>query len=431
MVSPVYSNYWYSELLVNYLLSPGVSSYSYQPVLPINAVEEILLKNNWVQQQPSLVTNSLVSLNNYARQLWEASQPLQLGTTDNVFLKRVATSSVPGAVTAQAQPGATLATYTVTVSQLAAAQQNLGTALASNAAAGLAAGTYTFSLQAGGKTYTISFAVNSGDTNLTVLNSMANALNAAGAPVTAKVATDTVAGTSRLVLTASNTGTGNAFTLADITGNAVAYTGANTVSVAAANASYTVNGIPYTSQSNTVYLDNLKLTLNLLAPVSSATVTVAPDTQAISTAVNNFVAAYNNLITFTAQNSQYISPQIVSSLKQAYSYQAANLAAIGITRNPDGTLVINQSTLTNALQSNLGAVEAAFSGVNGLAVTAGFEAQQIFTAPLTTFINPFSLVSTTAGAASYYPLYNWMGLSNAASLWSVLLPPGSLFNQIV
>ena len=83
------------------------------------------------------------------------------------------------------------------------------------------------------------------------------------------------------------------------------------------------------------------------------------------------MAAYNNLITFTAQNLQYINPQLISSLKQAYSYQAAYLAAIGITRNPDGTLVINQSTLTNALQNNLGVVETAFSGINGLAVAAG------------------------------------------------------------
>ncbi|MEW8959291.1 MAG: flagellar filament capping protein FliD, partial [Moorella sp. (in: firmicutes)] len=340
--------------------------------------------------------------------------------------QRTATSSAPNAVTVQAQPGATLSTYAISISQIATAQQNIGIALTSTAATGLTPGTYTFNLQAGGKTYAISFTVNTGDINLTVLTNMANAINAAGAPVTANVATDTVAGTSRLVLTARDTGTSNAFTLTDVSGNAVTYTGANTVSVSAANASYTLNGVPYTSESNTIYLDNRRLTLNLLGPVTGATITVTPDRQAISNAINNFVTAYNNLVTFTAQNSQYISPQLLSILKQSYSYQASNLAAIGVTQNPEGTLAVNQTVLTSALQNNLGLVETAFSGVNGLAVTAGFNAQKISTSPLTTFANPLPQLNTT-----YLPPYNWWGLINTASLWSVLLPPGSFFNQLV
>lgn len=426
MVSPVYGNYWYPNYwLASYLLNPLAPSYPYQPGAPINITQEALWVNNWTRQQPSLLANSLATLSNYARQLWEASQPLQLSTSNNVFLQRTATSSAPSAFTAQAQPGAILTAYNISISQIATAQQNLGTALTSAAVTGLATGTYTFNLQTGGKTYTISFTVNPGDTNLTVLSNMANAINATGAPVTTKVATDTVAGTSRLVLTAKNTGTSNAFTLADVTGNAVAYTGANTVSVAAANASYTLNGVPYTSESNTIYLDNRRLSLNLLGPVTGATITVTPNTQAINNAITNFVAAYNNLVTFTAQNSQYISPQLLFSLKQSYSYQAANLAAIGITQNLDGTLAINQTAFTSALQNNLGLVETAFSGVSGLAVTAGFNAQKISTSPLTAFANPLPQLST------YLPPYNWWGLLNTTSLWPLLLPPGSFFNQLV
>lgn len=427
MVSPVYGSYWYPNYWVaGYLLNTLAPSYPYQAISPIPVAQEALWVNNWTRQQPSLLASTLTSLSNYARQLWEAAQPLQLSTSNNVFLQRTATSSSPNAVTAQAAPGATLATYTITINQIATAQQNLGTALSSAAVTGLAAGSYTFSLQTGGKTYTLSFTVNAGDTNQTVLNNMAQAINASGAPVTAKVATDTVAGTSRLVLTANNTGTSNAFTLTDVTGNAVAYTGANTVSVAASNASYTLNGVPYTSASNTIYLDTGKLGLNLLGTVTNATITVTPNTQAISNAINNFVTAYNNLVTFTAQNLQYVNPQLLSSLKQSYSYQAANLAVIGITQNPDGTLAVNQTTLTNFLQNNLGLVETAFSGSNGLAVTAGLKAQQVSTSPLITFANPLPQFNT-----AYFSLYNWWGLLNTASLWSVLLPPGQLFDRVV
>ncbi|SMB98177.1 flagellar hook-associated protein 2 [Thermanaeromonas toyohensis ToBE] len=427
MVNPIYGSYWYPNYwLAGYLLNPLAPSYPYQAINPIPVGQEALWVNNWTRQQSSLLASTLTSLSNYARQLWEASQPLQLSTNNNVFLQRAATSSAPNAVTAQAEPGATLATYAISISQIATAQQNLGLSLSSTSAAGLAAGTYTFTLQVGGKTYTISFTVNAGDTNQTVLNNMAQAINASGAPVTAQVATDIVAGTSRLVLTANNTGTSNAFTLTDVTGNAVAYTGANTVSVAAANASYTLNGVPYTSQSNTIYLDNRKLRLNLLGTVTNATITVTPNIQAISNAINNFVTAYNNLVTFTAQNSQYINPELLFSLKQSYSYQAANLTAIGITQNPDGTLAVNQTALTSALQNNLGLVETAFSGINGLAVTAGLKAHQVFTSPLSSFANPLPQLNTT-----YLSSYNWWGLLNTTSLWALLLPPGQLLNRLV
>lgn len=427
MVAPLYNTYWYSNFwLANYLLTPSWGPNRYQPVTPLDIAQGALWLNNGARQQPSILATTLTTLGNYARQLWEASQPLQLSTRNNVFLQRAATSSAPNSVTAQAAPGATLATYTITINQIATAQQNLGTALTSTAAAGLAAGSYTFNLQAGGKTYTISFTVNTGDTNQTVLNNMAKAINASGAPVVASVATDSTAGTSRLVLQAKNTGTSNAFTLTDVTGNAVAYTGASTVAVAAVNASYTINGVPYTSESNTVYLDNRKVSLNLLGPVANATISVTPDTQAISNAINNFVAAYNNLMTFAAQNAQYINPLLLTGLKQSYTYRAANLAAIGITQNPAGILTINQNLLTSAIQNNLGLVETAFSGSNGLAVTAGLKAQQVATSPLNTLANPLPL-----DGRNYLPIYTLLGVLNTSTLWSFLLPSGQLLDRSV
>lgn len=212
----------------------------------------------------------------------------------------------------------------------------------------------------------------------------------------------------------------------DVTGNAVVYTGANTVAVAAANASYTINGVPYTSESNTVYLDNRKVSLSLLGPVASAAITVTPDTQAISNAINNFVTAYSNLITFAAQNAQYINPLLLTGLKQSYTYRAANLAAIGITQNPAGTLTINQNLLTSVIQNNLGLVETAFSGSNGLAVIAGLKAQQVATSPLNTFANPLPL-----DGRNYFPIYTLFGVLNTSSLLSLLLPPGQLFDRFV
>ncbi len=130
MTAPLYNTYWYSNFgLANYLLTPSLGSNRYQPVTPLDIAQRALWLNNWARQQPSILATTLTTLGNYARQLWEASQPLQLSTRNNVFLQRAAASSAPNSVTAQATPGATLATYTITIDRIATAQQNLGTAL--------------------------------------------------------------------------------------------------------------------------------------------------------------------------------------------------------------------------------------------------------------------------------------------------------------
>jgi len=68
-------------------------------------------------------------MQNYGRQLYAAAQPLNSSNANNVFTQRTATSSAPDVLTARALPGVTTGSYTLTVTQLAAAQQNLGTAL--------------------------------------------------------------------------------------------------------------------------------------------------------------------------------------------------------------------------------------------------------------------------------------------------------------
>lgn len=324
------------------------------------------------------------------------------------------------------QAGATASTYNVSVNQLAVAQQNIGTSLASNSITSLTPGTYSFTVQVGGKQYNISFNVNQGDTNQTVLNNMAQAINSADMGITAIVNNDPYLGTSQLVLNANSTGTNNAFTLTDVTGNAVSYTGANTVSVAAANATYTINGVSNTSQSNTIYLDNNNLAITFNKTVSNVTVTVTHDIQAISNSINNFVNEYNKMITYVNQNQQYISPLVTSELVQSYEYQAANLQAIGITQNPDMTLSIDQNTLNSALQNNFNTVQTAFAGYNGLAVNVGQLAEQIAESPLTAYANEMVPIGN-----NYMGLYNSLGMLDTSLIWSMLLPSGQFVNSFI
>lgn len=386
-----------------------------------------LLTSQFTTQQQTLLAQTLTGLQNYGRQLYEAANPLALSTANNVFTLRTATSSAPDVLTAKALPNATVTSYQITATQLAAAQQNLGTALTSTGATAVTPGTNTFTLTVGGTTYNLSVSILSTDTNQTALQKIADAINAAKAGVTATVVNDTNAGTSRLQITANKTGTNYAFSLADVTGNAVTATGANTVNVAAANAQYTVGGVSYTSQSNTILLDQSHLTVNLLKTSTTAvTLTVSPDTQGITSAVNNLVNAYNSLVSFTNLNAGFLSPQISQRLTSAYNLKAPELNALGITANANGTLTVDQTKLTTAVTNNLAAVKSALGGANGFAVNLGLLGQEITTSPLGSFAAP------QAYLGSLFPnTYSYLLTLNQSQLATAFFSRGILVNYLV
>src|SRR5208283_1367973 len=72
------------------------------------------------------------------------------------------------------------------------------------------------------------------------------------------------------------------------------------------NAALTIDGVPFSSSTNTVTGAIQGVTLNLLSqsPGNPVQLTVGPDTNQITNAVNNFVSAYNTVV--SAINSQYV-----------------------------------------------------------------------------------------------------------------------------
>lgn len=173
------------------------------------------------------------------------------------------------------------------------------------------------------------------------------------------------------------------------------------------NASLTVNGISIASASNTVSGVIPGVTLNLIgaSPGTNVSLNVSPDSSQASTAINQFVTDYNALI--TAVNSQYTytpgsgqgvlaeDPTIqtlqgdllgaldyTSTTGTGSSTTVTSLASMGITVNSDGTLSVDSSTLSSALQNNFSQVQNFFQGsaLNGFANSMD---QQ-----LTSFISP-------------------------------------------
>jgi flagellar hook-associated protein 2 len=368
--------------------------------------------NVWLAQQTTLATQDglLAGTNNNLTNLQTAVAALASPT--GALTAQAATSSQPGALTAAAQSSAISGTHQIVVTSLATA----GTLYTNPIAAGantsfLSSGQTSGDIQiqvggGGGATRDLVITQGSNDT-LTTLASYINTQSTAnGWGVTASVVSD--ANGSRLSLQSQNTGSSGA--LASVANTNTSLTFA--APVGGANAVLTIDGVPFSSSTNTVTGAIQGVTLSLLSQSISGTpvqLTVGPDTNQITSAINNFVSAYNTVI--STINSQYIvdptgsipAPPLegdisLRSLQSRLLSDAAyaiggnsglvNLASMGINMNNDGTLTVgstpgpNSQTFAQVLAANPAAVLNFFQNADG----TGFA--NTFNADLTSLTSP-------------------------------------------
>jgi flagellar hook-associated protein 2 len=215
--------------------------------------------------------------------------------------------------------------------------------------------------------------VNAGDS----LSTIKDRINEANAGVRASIVND--GSGSRLVIRSQSTGEVNAVKITssgDSSLNDLAYspdevaTGNMSQTLSALNASVTINGLAVTSETNTLTgtIDGVTLTLKqpTVAPVE---VTVAPDKAAMRKALDDFIKAYNDLNTYTTEQTKYdpemkvagnlqgdsatrtLQGQLRSALQAVSGASAAfgTLSAIGIQSQRNGGLQVDETRLSAAL----------------------------------------------------------------------------------
>ncbi len=254
----------------------------------------------WQQQQSNFTaqTNALNSLNSSLSALQTAMQALS--DASGILSANKATSSQTGILTATAQAGAVAGNHVITVSSLATTSSAYTDELASSSTT-FQSGVLTLTVGTTSTDITV-------DSSNNTLSGLASTINAKKLGVTASVIND--ASGARLALVSQNTGLPGDLT---ISGNT---TGLNFhKSVAGQNASLTIDGVPISSATNTVTGALSGVTLNLVSgsPSTPVQLSVGPDTAGASQAVNNFVSAYNTLIsaaqTAAARRSQKPRPR--------------------------------------------------------------------------------------------------------------------------
>jgi flagellar hook-associated protein 2 len=305
-------------------------------------------------------------------------------------------SSKPEAVTVSSDGSAPPGAYSIAVTQLAAAQtlrtnstwtaptESVGPGILTIEVGTWNAGATSFTAKPDTSARTVTIAPGSDS-----LEDVRDAINAAGAGVTASIIND--ASGSRLSLRSTDTGAENGFriTVNDSDGDdgdaaglsMLAYVGSSSASqmtraLAAANATATINGIPVSSATNT--LENVVdgLTLKLAQTTSAAVdVTVSRDTESIRKSVTDFATAYNDLVKLMRDQTRTATPgsdgnastsggvlgtdaSAKGLLQQLRSLAGSSagateaftrLADIGLEPQRDGTLKVNDNKLNAAV----------------------------------------------------------------------------------
>ncbi|MGA7291323.1 MAG: flagellar filament capping protein FliD [Terriglobales bacterium] len=348
--------------------------------------------------------NTMTSINNDLSSL--ATAVNALSDPVGVMASNTASSAEPLIVSATAQPGATAGTYSVVVSSLASTGTLYTDSVANADTSLLPTGATSGDLQvqiggSDGTTADIAITAGSNDTLTTLAASINSQSTTNNWGITASVVTD--ASGARLAIYSQTSGTDGALAITNNTTNLTFEP-----PVGGTNADITINGIPYESTTNTVNGAIPDVTLNLTTadPGTPVQVTVGPDTSSITTAIGNFVSAYNTVVDdintqFTVDPTTNSEGPLGSdsSLRSLQSSLAAdvtyatnetestssgftNLAALGITMNNDGTLSLDSSTLSSALASNPAAVENFFQNSD----SSGFA--ENFTSSLNNLTDP-------------------------------------------
>jgi flagellar hook-associated protein 2 len=266
--------------------------------------------------------------------------------------------------------------HSITVTKLA---QNATSYSAAIPAADTLAGSIT--LQVGSQPAT-TIAVNSQNPTL---SGLAAAINQAGVGINASVISDSSG--ARLSLVSTTSGAAGALTidstqLQDASSGSLSFTPGQ----AGQDAQLSVDGIPLSSSSNTVSNVIPGVTFQLLNITSSPVqVQIANDTGSATTAISTFVKDYNAVI--SALNAQegkdssgnaeplFGNPLIASIQQQLSSglttQQAGGIRSVGdlgFQVNGDGTLTINNDTLTQALTNQFTDVQNFFQAAGSFGV---------------------------------------------------------------
>jgi flagellar hook-associated protein 2 len=299
-----------------------------------------------------------------------AADALKTGKAFDAYSTTAAGTDASGrnVLSAAALTGASPGTYTVQVTQLAAAQKTISSVAQAGATTAL---NLTGTLVLGGQSIVVAATDTLNDVR-DKLNLVTGATNVQ-ATIISGSATD-----NRLVLTGLKTGAANAFTVTDDPANSPSLVAALGLDAApqtsARDAQFTLDGtINFSRATNSVSDAIPNVTLNLGA-LGTSTVNVSLQNSAATTGVQAFVDAYNKMVQFVKTNADSTSGVLardqvlrgtrVGMAAEVLTAASTNpldmqtLSTIGVSLAKDGTLTLDSAVLQGAYTTRVDDVKA-------------------------------------------------------------------------
>ncbi len=298
-----------------------------------------------------------------------------LGDKDQLQQRRV-TSDSTDYFTASVDDTASLDTnYQVDVIALAQVEKDYSdTGFASKTDETFGAGTITINVDGTDHTIAITSGVNNS------LDGIMQAINDADIGVSASIVNDGDP-TNPYRLTMSGDTVGQEFTISDDTVGL----GTFTESQAATQAHIKVDGLDIYNSSNTIEEAIPGVTLNLVKADASVStkVSVELDNSSIKGKINAFATGYNDVISFISSQStigdtdggvlagdsginamkRHLQDWLTTQFSNGGSF--SSISQLGLETQKDGTIKVNDTTLSAAIDSDIDSVVSLLSGPNG------------------------------------------------------------------
>lgn len=330
-------------------------------------------------------------------ELQKALEALKNGDT---FTAAKATVAQGAGFTATAKAGAVPGTYDISVQQLAQ-QQRVATSATTQFDP---SGGGTLDITVGSNTVSLNVAAG------TTLQQLRDQINAANAGVTASIINN--GSVNQLVISSKETGAANAFTLSGTGALAgLSFSDPNALSTnssdplyrvqSAQDAQLTVNGVTVTRSKNTIndVIDHVTLTLSAVT-TTPQTLTVERDLAPAKGAIQKLADTYNALLekinTLGGYDAEAKKPGALygdatlrglrNQMRQVLGQEVtgvgsfSRLSDFGVEFDSTGRMKINDTKLTNALETNGAGVASFFAGVGstdglaakGITLTEGY-----------------------------------------------------------
>ncbi|MFN4023106.1 MAG: flagellar filament capping protein FliD [Hydrogenophilus thermoluteolus] len=335
-----------------------------------------------LQQKRTQYENQISAFGQIKSALSELQSALEALQNPDTFSAAKVSVAANADFTATAQPGAAAGIYELSVQQLAR-QQRVATSATTQFDP---SGGGTLDITVGGNTVSLTIAAG------TTLQQLRDQINEANAGVTATIINN--GSVDQLVISSSETGTANAFTLTGTGALAgLSFNDPNALSTnssdtlyrvqSAQDAQLTVNGIAITRGSNTLtdVIDNVTLTLTGESNTTQS-LTVDRDLDPAKTAIQNLADAYNTVMDQIDTLSGYDETNktfgdlygdsslrgLRNQLRQVLGQEVTGLGNFsrlldfGVEFDVTGRMTIDDSKLTNALNSDWASVANFFAG---------------------------------------------------------------------